>query len=216
MLRFFAIPYRLVLLLAFGTAISVVSAAVSVVQVSMGWVPDDSLRLMVAPIAFFIHSLAGVVFGITGPLQFSRILQRRFGRAHKITGRLFAAGGIGLGLSALAFIAQVDSKSTALIDIFRGLAGLGVVLAVTLGISAARARDFVRHRAWMIRAYAIGMGPGAFALVMFPIYVITGAPIFGLASDILFVASWSLSIAVGEWVVRQGAAPRTVRTLVAS
>jgi hypothetical protein len=41
----------------------------------------------------------------------------------------------------------------------------------------------------MIRAYAIGMGAATIALIMFPIYVITGAPLEGYLSDLAFVAS---------------------------
>ncbi len=63
----------------------------------------------------------------------------------------------------------------------------------------------------MIRAYAIGMGTGTVALVMFPIYLITGAPPSGLAADIVVVGMWLLNIALGEWVVRRMASPRPLQ-----
>ena len=74
-------------------------------------------------------------------------------------------------------------------------------------MAAVRARDVPRHRAWMIRAYAIGMGQGTVALVMFPIYLITGVPPTGLATDIVVVGMWLLNIALAEWVVRRLARP---------
>ena len=64
----------------------------------------------------------------------------------------------------------------------------------------------------MIRAYAVGMGTGPVALVMFPIYLITGEPPMGLAADLLVVGMWLLNIAVGEWVVRRLAFPKTIRS----
>jgi hypothetical protein len=72
----------------------------------------------------------------------------------------------------------------------------------------ASAHDRLRHRAWTIRACATGMGTGPVALVMFPIYLVTGEPPMGLASDIVVVGMWLLTITVGEWVIRS-MAPRT-------
>ena len=60
----------------------------------------------------------------------------------------------------------------------------------------------------MIRAYVIGMGQGTVGLVMFPIYLISGEPPRGLATDIVVVGMWLLNIAVGQWVVRRLALPR--------
>ena len=61
----------------------------------------------------------------------------------------------------------------------------------------------LRHRAWMIRACATGMGTGPVALVMFPIQLITGEPPMGLASEAVVVGVWLLNIALGEWVARR-------------
>jgi hypothetical protein len=70
-------------------------------------------------------------------------------------------------------------------------------------MAAIRDRDIARHRAWMIRAYAIGMGLGAVAMVFFPIYIVMGQAPTGLASDILFVGSWVMSIALAEAIIRR-------------
>ena len=83
-----------------------------------------------------------------------------------------------------------------------------------MGVAAARTHDMLRHRAWMIRAYAIGMGTGPVALVMFPIYLITGEPPMGLATDIVVVGMWLLNIALGEWVVRRLAFPRPLQPVI--
>lgn len=216
MLRFFSKPLRLVLLLAFGSFISVMIAAVRVVQVPMGWVPDDSLRLMVVPVAFFLHAVSGVMFGVLGPLQFAGVLRRRFGRWHRITGRAFVLGGLGLGLSGLALLARVDSIATPLLDSFRGFAGISVVIALAIGVNAARQRDLPRHRAWMIRSYALGMGTGTVALVMFPIYLINGTAPAGLWSDAIVVGWWLINIGLGEWVIRKNALPQSPRAAVLS
>ncbi len=203
MFRTFARPIPLVLALAFGTFIPVLLAAVTVVQIPLGALPADSLRLAAVPVAFFLHALAGLLFGVLGPLQLVRALGLRFGTLHRLAGRVFVLAGAGLALSGLALLLQVQSITTGLLDAARGVFGLALMAALVLGVAAARARDMLRHRVWMIRAYAIGMGSGTVAPVMFPIYLIRGEPPTGLASDIVVVGVWLLTVAVGEWVVRR-------------
>ena len=82
-----------------------------------------------------------------------------------------------------------------------------LIAALVRGVAAARAHELHRHRVWMIRAYAIGMGAATVSLIMFPIFVATGEPPAGLLSDLVFVGSWVINIAIGEWVIRRTAAP---------
>jgi uncharacterized membrane protein len=201
MFRFFARPIPLFLALAFLTAIPVLTALINVVQIPSGAYPADSAHLAVAPVSWFAHALAGAAFGIAGPVQFIRVLRNRFGALHRVTGWVFVVSGAILGLSALSLLAQVTPQRTPVVDIARGLFGLALLIALTLAMAAIRKRDVLRHRAWVIRAYAVGMGLGAVSLVFFPIYMFMGKAPSGLAADILFVASWALSIAVGEVVI---------------
>ena len=206
MFRFFSKPVPLVLALVFFTCIPVLTALVLVFQIPAGSYPAGSARLAIAPISWFSHVLAGAAFGIIGPVQFVRALRHRFGALHRVLGRIFVLSGVILGLSSLSLLAQVVSQRTPLVDIARGLFGLALLIALALAMAAIKNRDFLRHRAWAIRAYAIGMGLGAVALVFFPIYIITGQPPSGMAADILFVSSWALTIAFAEVVIRVHAA----------
>ena len=43
----------------------------------------------------------------------------------------------------------------------------------------------------------------AVCTVGFPIFIITGEPPVGMVSDLIFVASWAINIAIGEWVIRR-------------
>jgi uncharacterized membrane protein len=203
MIRTFTRPIPLVLALAFCTFIPVMNAVVSVVQIPLGALPEDSQRLAAVPVAFFLHSLAGVLFGVLGPLQFVLALRLRFAALHRLTGRVFVLSGMGLGLSGLALLLQVDSLSTRLLDAARGVFGVALMAALVLGVAAARVHNVFRHRAWMIRAYAVGMGTGPVALVLFPMYLINGELIRGLVSDIVVVGMWLVSIALGEWVIHR-------------
>ncbi|WP_304816030.1 DUF2306 domain-containing protein [Falsiroseomonas sp.] len=202
MIGAFTRPIPLVLALAIFSFIPVMMAAVLVVQIPLGALPEDNLRLASVPVAFFLHALAGVLFGVLGPLQFARALRRRFGTLHRLAGRVFVVAGVGLALSGLALLLQVESIATGLLDTARGVFGLALLAVLVLGVAAARAHAMLRHRAWMIRAYAIGMGSGTVAPVMFPVYLIRGEPPTGLPTDIVVVGMWLLTIAVGECVVR--------------
>ena len=203
MIRTFTRPIPLGLALAFCTFVPVMMAAVSVVQIPLGALPEDSLRLASVPIAFFLHALAGVLFGVLGPLQFVLALRLRFAALHRLAGRVFVLSGVGLGLSGLTLLLRVESMSTELLDTARGVFGVALMVVLVQGVAAARAHNMLRHRTWMIRAYAVGMGTGPVALVMFPIYLINGEPIKGLVSDIVVVGMWLVSIALGEWVIRK-------------
>ena len=202
-LRALARPIPLALLLGFFTAIPVINGGVLSLQVLFDAVPADSLRLMVAPTALFLHALAGATFGLMGPLQFTRALRGRYDRLHRVSGRAFVVSGLWLGLSGLMLLARVESVATTVLDTARGLAGAALLVALAQGMRAIHAHDFAGHRAWMIRAYAIGMGSGTVALVFFPIYLITGAPPRGLAADLVIATWWALNLVLAEIAIRQ-------------
>lgn len=203
MLRLFSRPTPLLLLLALFTFIPVVTAVMNTVQIPTGTYPQDSAHLAVAPLSWFLHALAGVAFGIAGPLNFVRALRRRFDRLHRVAGWVFFGSGLVLGLTALSLLLTVEPQRTPVVDIARGVFGLALIVSIAMAATAIRRRDIATHRAWVIRAYAVGMGLGTVALVFFPIYVVTGAPPEGLASDILFVGSWALNVGLAEWVIHR-------------
>ena len=176
MFRFFSRPAPLVLALAFFTFIPILTAMIDTVQIPMGIYPQDSAHLAVAPISWFLHALTGIAFGISGPMNFVLALRRRFGRLHRVTGRIFFVSGLVLGLSALSLLLSVEPQRTPVVDIARGVFGLALIVAIAKSIAAIRRRDIQGHRAWVIRAYAVGMGLGTVSLVFFAIYLVKGAP----------------------------------------
>ena len=72
---------------------------------------------------------------------------------------------------------------------------------LVLGFTAVRRRDMAAHRAWMIRAYAIGPAAGT---QVFSDRI--GGAIFGtgvLAADVAKGAGWVINLAVAEWAIRR-------------
>jgi Predicted membrane protein (DUF2306) len=77
-----------------------------------------------------------------------------------------------------------------------------MLVAIVLGFAAARGRDFARHRVWMMRGYAIGMGAGTQFFTHLPWLVLVGKPT-ELPRTVLMLAGWLINVAVVEWVVRR-------------
>jgi hypothetical protein len=77
--------------------------------------------------------------------------------------------------------------------------------SLVLGFAAIRRRDLPAHRAWMIRAYAIGLAAGTQAFTEG-----IGGALFGtgeVRGDLAKGAAWIINLTVAELVVRR--APRT-------
>lgn len=203
MTRYFTKPFVVPAALFFGTLLTIILALVQAVQIPLGALPQDSLRLSAAPVWHFMHVLGGATFGILGPIQFSRVLMRRYGRLHRFMGRVFVAAGAMLSLSALSLLWRFPDAYSVAMSSGRLLFGIALGAALAMAMLAIRSQDFTRHRNWMIRAYAIGMGATAVSMVFFPIYVITGEPPAGLAADIAFLGSWAACIVFAEGLVRR-------------
>lgn len=200
--RRFSGPAIAALLLVF-TGIPIAISFVRMGQIPLGALPPDAVKFTAVPFGHFFHAAGGAVFGILGPLQFSRALRGRFGRLHRWLGRVFVLAGSALGLTSLRLVFQFPDAGTWILVTARLVMGAALLGALVLGLRAALWRDLARHRAWMIRAYAIGMGAATIALIMFPIFIITGAPLEGYVSDLAFVGSWVINITIGEWVIRR-------------
>lgn len=201
MLHKFAKPKTLAFTLLFLSAIPILMSLALVVQIPLGSLPEDAAKFLVIPFWHWFHVLAGASFGLIGPIQFARVLQLRFGNLHKALGRIFIVAGLVLGVSGLGIFAQVPNSSHFIADAMRVGAGAALILTLLLSLNAIRRRDIQSHRNWIIRAYAIGMGAGSVSIVLFPVYIIKGAPIDGLLTDIVFVSSWLFCIARAEFVI---------------
>tara|TARA_R110000868_G_scaffold128417_1_gene336474 strand:+ start:24015 stop:24629 length:615 start_codon:yes stop_codon:yes gene_type:complete len=203
MTRYFTKPVVVPAALFFGTLLTILLALVQVVQIPLGSLPEDSRHLSAAPVWHFMHVLGGATFGILGPFQFGRVLMRKYGLWHRVMGRVFVAAGAMISLSSLGLLWHFPDTYSVAVSSGRLLFGIALGVALAMAMQAIRKQDFTRHRNWMIRAYAIGIGATAVSMVFFPIYVITGEPPMGLASDIVFLGSWTACVVFAEGLVRR-------------
>lgn len=196
-------PYTVPAILLFFSLVTILLAVVQAVQIPLGALPEDSARLAAVPIPHFFHVVGGAVFGLLGPLQFGRVLARKYGKLHRVLGRVFVVARFMLSLSSLSLLWHFPDIDAPLASAGRLVFGIALGVALTIAMLAIRKRDITRHRDWMIRSYAIGIGATAVSMVFIPIYAITGTPPMGLASDIAFIGSWTACVIFAELLVRR-------------
>lgn len=171
-------------------------------------VTAENARFFVAPLPVVIHILGATPFCILGAFQFAPGFRRRRPGWHRIAGRLLIPCGLAAALSGLwmtQFYPLSPGLQGELLYGIRLLVGSGMVLSILLGLRAILRRDIGRHRAWMMRGYALGQGAGIQALILLPWTLSFGTPSL-LTYELLMGAGWLINLAVAEWIIRRGGA----------
>jgi uncharacterized membrane protein len=194
------VPIALVTL---GT-IPVIAGSLRLVQLSGGAGPMPSgARYDASPLPLVLHIVCATVFAIVGAFQFSPRFRRRRPGWHRRAGRVLVVAGVGVALSALwlnHFFPRADATRAVLYPL-RMAFGAAMVVTLVLGFVTARRRNFARHRAWMIRSYAIGIVAGT---QVFTLGI--GGAILGtgdLTTALLMAAAWGINLAVAERAIRE-------------
>ena len=106
------------------------------------------------------HIIAASLYCLLGPFQFVAGFRRRRPGWHRAAGRLLVPCGLAAGLAGLwmALFYPDAPGDGELLRGFRLVFGTAMVVSLVLGFAAIRRRDIARHRAWMIRGYAIALG----------------------------------------------------------
>jgi uncharacterized membrane protein len=95
------------------------------------------------------HTLSGVIALLVGPMQFSSRLRQRHLKFHRVLGRVYV---ISVFVGAFTGIALAAGRP--------GLPGTSMqaaawIVCTVAAFITARNRQFVQHRQWMIRSYAV-------------------------------------------------------------
>ena len=134
-------------------------------------------------------------------------VRRRRPGYHRAAGRTLVVAGALVAGSALWMTLMYQQEGTGdVLYLFRLAFSTAMVASMVLGFAAIRRREIARHRARMIRAYAIALAAGTQAFTMG-----VGGARFGdgvLAHDLSIASAWLINLAVAEWAVRRRPAPR--------
>jgi uncharacterized membrane protein len=111
------------------------------------------------------HILPAMLFMVLGPLQFVRSLRSKYPQIHRWSGRIFLTASAIVGVTGLTMafgktIGGVDEKAA--ITLF----GVFFLIALAKALWHALRREFVQHREWMIRGYAIGLAVATIRPIM--------------------------------------------------
>jgi uncharacterized membrane protein len=111
------------------------------------------------------HVLPAMLFMILGPLQFVRNLRSKYPQLHRWSGRIFLTASAVVGITGLTMafgktIGGIDEKAA--ITLF----GPFFLIALAKALWHALRREFVQHREWMIRGYAIGLAVATIRPIM--------------------------------------------------
>jgi len=194
------VPLALVAL----SLIPVVAGAVRLTDVSTGstHMPQDAHHPEM-PVALIVHIVSATAYSLLGAFQFSAGLRRRRRGWHRVAGRLLVPLGLAVAMSAawLTLVYPTEANTGPLLYWSRLLFGLAMAICLVLGLWHIRARRISAHRAWMIRAYAVGLGAGT--------QVVTigfGQAAFGTSTsvtDAVTAAGWAINLAIAEVIVRR-------------
>lgn len=169
-----------------------------------------------APLPVIIHIVSAFFFTVFGAWQFSPALRRQ--AWHRRAGRLLAPLGLAAALSGLWMtLGYPTAPEYDAIVIVPVRLVVGSFMAASIGLALVAIlvrRDVPTHRAWMMRAYAIGLGAATQMFIFIPL-----AP-FGtpdpFTASLLLTVGWVINLAVAEWAIRRGTKTRRVPMQVAA
>lgn len=195
------------------SAVPIGAGAVRIAELAGGatvTVTAENARFFAAPVPVVVHIVGASLFCVLGAFQFVPRLSRGKRPWHRWAGRMVVPSGLaaafsGLWMTLFYELPASDDQTVELFGVafgvlqaFRLLFGSGMVLALVAGVAAIRTRDVARHRQWMLRAYAIGLGAGTQVLTTVPWLLIVGRP-EGTVRALLMLAGWVLNLAIVEF-----------------
>ncbi|MGH3366082.1 MAG: DUF2306 domain-containing protein, partial [Nocardioidaceae bacterium] len=154
-------------------------------------------------VAVVVHVVGGTLYAVLGAFQFPTALRRQRRTWHRRMGRALVPLGLCAALSGLwlTLFYPLLHHHGALLAVIRLTFGSAMVASLVIAYTAIRRRDILRHRKWMIRAYALGLG------VATQIFTLGfGEPVFGTgetSTALLIALGWVINLAVAEWAIRR-------------
>jgi uncharacterized membrane protein len=203
--------WRVPLALVVLSLIPVISGSLRLIEAAGGpQLMPVNPRIGASPAPLVVHVLAAAIYAVLGAFQFPARLRRGHPGWHRRSGRILVGAGLAVAGSGLWMtLFYSGAPGGVLLWAIRLLVGSTMAAAIVLGFTAIRRRDIAAHRAWMIRAYALGLGAGT--------QVFTegiGEALFGtgdLSKAISMGSAWVINALVAERVIRRPSVRRTVR-----
>jgi hypothetical protein len=188
--------------------IPVLAGIVRVGQLTVGAettpVTPENARFFAMPLPVILHIFGVSVYALVGAFQFAPGIRLRYPRWHRRAGWLLVPSGLAASLSGMwmAHFYPWPAGDGEVLYAMRLLFGFVMTLALILAVLAVRQRKFAQHGAWMVRAYAIGMGAGTQVLtgIVWALLVGTSGE---LARNMVMGSGWVINLIVAEWIIQR-------------
>ena len=201
-MRKWLVPIGLIAL----SLIPIAAGMVRLLQITSGAeLTPDNARFLASPLPAVLHLVCSAIYCLLGAFQFAPEWRRRHPAWHRAAGRLLIPIGLLAALSALwmtQFYATANHDGVS-VYAMRLVVGTAMVTSLCLGVAAIRRRDIANHQAWMMRAYALGLGAGTQVLTHVPwlfLPDLQGELTRGLSMG----AGWVINVMVAEWLIARG------------
>ncbi len=165
-------------------------------------VTAHNARFFMQPLPVVVHIISVSLYSMLGAFQFAPSFRRHRAAWHRKAGRVLWACGMLAVLSGLWMTHYYPWPAMDGILLYwqRIFFGGVMLVSLVLAILSARKRDFRTHGAWMIRAYAIGMGAGTQVLTHLP-WVLFPEIQGELSRAIMMGAGWMINWLVAEVII---------------
>ena len=193
------------------SALPLIFGAVRLYSLSTGTpVTANDARFFASPLPVIIHIVSAAGYALVGAFQFITGYRKRWFNWHHAAGRVLTVCGLLVALSGLwmTLFYLPSPNSGGLVYAFRLVFGSSMVMALFLGFDAiVRRHDVLSHRAWMMRAYALGLGAatqmftGTLESFLVPQQT-------ELSRALALGAGWVINLLIAEWAIRRLPAQR--------
>lgn len=154
-----------------------------------GVMPSDpgDLHYVKHVLMISLHIVPGCIFLVLGPLQFISVIRARWPKFHRWSGRVFVLSGLVTAVTAITINMVFPPVGGLFKSIAVTIFSIAQIVTLLVALRAILHRDIATHRAWMIRAFAIGLSVSTMRIFFIPAYFLYGIP-----ND--------FTIALGMWV----------------
>jgi uncharacterized membrane protein len=126
------------------------------------------------PASEFLHRVGGAILLAAGLLQFSARLRRERPKLHRVSGYVYVVLALGAGASGI-YLGVREPYAGVAETIPAVIFATALIVTTVVALRLARQRRFEIHREWMVRSFALTLGP-----IMQRAYYLPAWSLFGI------------------------------------
>jgi len=141
------------------------------VQDPRTWRSIEDFGSELRPILIGPHFWGGAILSIFGPLQMLGCVRSRCPAVHRWSGRILLVLALITIISGSAFTAVYSTIGATVMDVPFWFFALAFLVCVVMAWRSACRRDFVAHRSWGTRTFALIVASAVYRLLVLPLFV---------------------------------------------